>query len=56
MQKQKRMKFRLGLLIFISFVIMLIAFCSYMMSTSLEEVLYDERGVHVITHSDESSS
>ena len=56
MQKQKKMKFRLGLLVFISLVIMLVAFCAYMMSTTLEEVLYDERGVHVITHSDESAS
>ncbi|MBR6337211.1 MAG: hypothetical protein IKR76_05700 [Ruminococcus sp.] len=54
MPKQKRMKYRLGLLIFISFLAMLIAFCSYMMSTTLEEVLYDERGVQVITHSDDS--
>lgn len=54
MPKQKRMKFRLGLLVIISIIAMLIAFSAYMMSTTLEEVLYDERGVQVITHSDDS--
>ena len=53
--KQKRMRFRLGLLILLSIIAMLIAFCAYMMSTSLEEVLYDERGVQVVTHDDDSS-
>lgn len=52
--KQKRMRFRLGLLILLSIIAMLIAFCAYMMSTSLEEVLYDERGVQVVTHDDSS--
>ena len=55
MQKQKRMKYRLGLLVIISFVIMLISFLAYMTNTTLEEVLYDERGVQVVTHSDDSS-
>ena len=55
MQKQKRMKYRLGLLLIISFVIMLMSFLAYMTNTSLEEVLYDERGVQVVTHSDDSS-
>lgn len=56
MTKKKRMKYRLGLLIAISFIALLIAFCAYMMSTSLEEVLYDERGTQVITHSDDSNN
>ena len=55
MQKQKRMKYRLGLLLIISLVIMLMSFLAYMTNTSLEEVLYDERGVQVVTHSDDSS-
>ena len=56
MPKQKRMKYRLGLLIAVSFIALLLAFCAYMMSTTLEEVLYDERGVQVVTHSDDSSN
>ena len=56
MLKQKRMKYRLGLLIAVSFIALLLAFCAYMMSTTLEEVLYDERGVQVVTHSDDSSN
>ena len=56
MTKKKRMKYRLGLLIAISFIALLIAFCAYMMSTTLEEVLYDERGTQVITHSDDSNN
>ena len=55
MQKQKKMKYRLGLLLIISFVIMLMSFLAYMTNTSLEEVLYDERGVQVVTHSNDSS-
>ena len=55
MQKKKRMKYRLGLLVIISFLIMLMSFLAYMANTSLEEVLYDERGVQVVTHSDDSS-
>ena len=50
MRKQKRMKYRLGLLIVISIIALIVAFSVYMMSTDLEEVLYDERGVQVITH------
>ena len=38
------------------FIALLLAFCAYMMSTTLEEVLYDERGVQVVTHSDDSSN
>lgn len=55
-QKTKPMKYRLGVLIAISIIAMLIAFGVYMMSTTLEEVLYDERGQQVITHTDDSSS
>lgn len=52
MQKPKKMKYRLGLLVIISIIALIVAFSVYMMSTSLEEVLYDERGVQVITHDD----
>jgi len=56
MTKQKRMKYRFGLLLVISVIALLVAFGAYMMSTTLEEVLYDERGTQVITHTDDSES
>ncbi len=55
-KKTKPMRYRLGLIIVISIIAMLVAFGVYMMTTSLEEVLYDERGVQVITHTGDSSS
>ncbi|MBR1422487.1 MAG: hypothetical protein IJ571_03485 [Ruminococcus sp.] len=47
---EKKYRFRLGLVLLISFVILAVSFCAYMMNTTLEEVLESETGSSVITH------
>jgi hypothetical protein len=47
---EKKYRFRLGLVIVISFIILAVSFCAYMMNTTLEEVVESETGSSVITH------
>ena len=42
--------FMLSVVLIVSFFVMLISFCAYMMNTTLEEVLENETGSSVVTH------
>ena len=42
--------YRLDIVLIVSFFVMLISFCAYMMNTTLEEVLENETGSSVVTH------
>ena len=53
--KPKKKKFRLGIAFLIGLLIMLISFGTYMVNTTLEEVLESEYGEPIVTH-DYSSS
>ena len=46
--KKKKNGYRLDIVLIVSFFVMLISFCAYMMNTTLEEVL--ETGSSVVTH------
>ena len=59
--KKKKNSYRLDIVLIVSFFVMLISFCAYMMNTTLEEVLENETRISVDTHdytyeSPESSS
>ncbi|MBR4554382.1 MAG: hypothetical protein IKO27_02180 [Ruminococcus sp.] len=47
---RKRPKYRLGILIILSILIMGVTFAAYMLNTDLEETLISERGTDIITH------
>ena len=48
--KKKKNSYRLDIVLIVSFFVMLISFCAYMMNTTLEEVLENETGSSVVTH------
>ena len=47
--KKKKNGYRLDIVLIVSFFVMLISFCAYMITT-LEEVLENETGSSVVTH------
>lgn len=47
---RKRPKFRWGILLIISVIVLAVTFAAYMMNTTLEETLIRERGSSIITH------
>ena len=47
--KKKKNGYRLDIVLIVSFFVMLISFCAYMMNTTLEEVLENETGSSVVT-------
>lgn len=49
-KKKKKRLFRLDIAVFIGLLIMLISLGSYMLSTTLEEVLEEEYGAPIVTH------
>lgn len=48
--KKKKNGYRLDIVLIVSFFVMLISFCAYMMNTTLEGVLENETGSSVVTH------
>lgn len=48
--KKKKNSYRLDIVLIVSFFVMLISFCAYMMNTTLEEVLENETDSSVVTH------
>ncbi len=54
-EKKKKKRFRLDIAIIIGLLAMLISFGTYMVNTSLEDVLEEEYGGPIVTH-DYSSS
>ena len=48
--KKRKPKYRLGLLIIASLIVLAVTFAAYMVNTSLEETLIDERGTAIVTH------
>lgn len=48
--KNKKNGYRLDIVLIVSFFVLLISFCAYMMNTALEEVLENETGSSVVTH------
>lgn len=54
-EKKKKQRFRLDIALVIGLLIMLISFGSYMVNTSLEDVLEKEYGAPVVTHTDSAS-
>lgn len=53
--KKKKKGFRLDIALMIGLLIMLISFGSYMVNTTLEDVLEKEYGAPVVTHIDSAS-
>ena len=53
--KKKKKGFRLDIALMIGLLIMLISFGSYMVNTTLEDVLEKEYGAPVVTHIDSTS-
>ena len=49
-KKRRKPKYRLGLLIIASLIVLGVTFAAYMVNTSLEETLVDERGTAIVTH------
>lgn len=49
-EEKKRPKFRIGLLLIASFIVLAATFTAYMLNTSLEDTLVSERGQNIITH------
>ncbi|WP_295210566.1 hypothetical protein [Ruminococcus sp.] len=47
---KKKKGFRIDLVLIVSFFVLLISFCAYMMNTTLEDVVKEETGKPVITH------
>ena len=47
---RRKPKYRLGLLIIASVIVLGVTFAAYMINTSLEETLISERGQSVVTH------
>ena len=52
--KKKKKLFRLDIAVMIGLIVMLISFGSYMVHTTLEDVLEKEYGAPVVTHTDAS--
>lgn len=48
--KKKKNGYRLDIVLIVSFFVLLISFCAYMMNTTLEDVLKNETGSSVVTH------
>lgn len=48
--EKKTAKFRLDIVLIVSFFVLLISFCAYMINTSLEEVLNNEYDSSIVTH------
>lgn len=48
--KKKKNGYRLDIVLIVSFFVMLISFCAYMINTTLEGVLENETGSSVVTH------
>lgn len=48
--KKKKNGYRLDIVLIVSFFVLLISFCAYMMNTTLEDVLENETGSSVVTH------
>ena len=55
-EEKKKRRFRLDIAIILGILALLISFGTYMVNTSLEDVLEKEYGSPVITHSDSSSA
>ena len=49
-KKKRKPKYRLGLLLIASLIVLGVTFAAYMVNTSLEETLIDERGKAIVTH------
>ncbi|MBR6873393.1 MAG: hypothetical protein IKN17_07825 [Ruminococcus sp.] len=47
---RKKPKYRLGLLIIASLIVLGVTFAAYMINTTLEDTLISERGKSVVTH------
>ncbi len=47
---KRKPKYRLGLLILASVLILGVTFAAYMINTSLEDTLIEERGEAIVTH------
>ena len=48
--ERTRPKFRIGILIIVSLLVLGATFTAYMLNTNLEETLINERGESIITH------
>lgn len=46
----KKLKYRIDLVALAALFILIVAFCAYMMNTSVTDVVSEERGESVITH------
>ncbi|MBQ8965329.1 hypothetical protein [Ruminococcus sp.] len=55
-EKKKKKRFRLDIAIIIGLLAMLISFGTYMVNTTLEDVLEEEYGGPIVTHDYSSSS
>ena len=49
-KKKRKPKYRLGLLIIASLIVLGVTFAAYMVNTSLEETRMEERGTAIVTH------
>lgn len=49
----KRPKFRIGILLFLSFLVLGATFAAYMINSTLEDTLIEERGQSIITHTEQ---
>lgn len=47
---RRKPRYRLGLLIIASIIVLAVTFAAYMINTSLEDTLIDERGAAIVTH------
>lgn len=51
MEKKKvNGKFRIDIVLIVSFFVLLVSFCAYMIETDLTDVLNEEYGSSVVTH------
>ena len=48
--QRTRPKFRIGILLFISFIVLGVTFAAYMLNTDVEQTLCKERGKSIVTH------
>ena len=47
---KRKPRYRIGLLIIASLIVLAVTFAAYMINTSLEDTLIDERGTAIVTH------
>lgn len=48
--KKTNGKFRIDIILIVSFFVLLVSFCAYMIETDLNDVLNDEYGSSIVTH------